>query len=220
MKSIVINLPENKERLEAFKAVYPSKVFGELTVWPAKSGKDIEVPDWWENEPNRYALAVNQMDILDSVDDDVIIFEDDCIFTDNFAKKYKKFISEVPEDADIIFLGVGHTHPAIQISENVLQAVWPIASHAVIYKKKCLKQFVEYFKEPVWPCRHYPDQRRAQGIYTGKFKAYAPLHNLCGQSAGHSDIINEDRAERWYDSYMFIDLEGNHKIMIHDEIKK
>lgn len=213
MKSIVLNLPEDKDRLESFLANYPSDVFGDVEVWKAKSGEEANVPAWWKRKPNRYALAENQMDILDSVNEDVIIWEDDCIFVDGFKDKYKQFMKEVPKDADIIFLGCQHAFYPERISENVLKLNIGLTSHAILYKKKCLKRFSDFLKEPNWGCKHFPDQKRSQGIYLKKFVAYAPFHNLCGQAACYSNLCDHDRPERWYDTFTFVDLDGVAKKM-------
>lgn len=209
MRSIVINLPEDTDRLAAFRAAYPESIFGNLEVWRAKSGDDVEVPDWWQRSANRYALTVNIQDILDSVDEDVWIWEDDCIFDPvDFENKYEQFMSEVPEDADMVFLGAMHFAFPKQVSENVLKIKAAWTSHAILYKQKCLRSFADFFREPNWGCKHFSDQRRAQGIAMGKFTAYSPLYNLCGQAAGMSKINMNNRNERWYNTFRFIDLDG------------
>ena len=220
MRSIVINLPSDTERLAAFRAEYPSHIFGNLEVWRAKSGDEVEVPDWWERSANRYALTVNIRDILDAVDDDVWIWEDDCIFDpDDFENKYETFMSEVPEDADMVFLGALHFAFPRQVAEHCLKIKAAWTSHAILYKRKCVKPFAEYFREPNWGCKHFSDQRRAQGIACGKFTAYSPLHNLCGQAAGYSTLDLHNRGERWYDTFKYIDLDGKIRQMYKGKIK-
>ena len=211
MRSVVINLPNNKDRLEAFKTAYRDDIFGELEVWPAKSGNEVIVPDWWQKGRNRYALVQNICDILESIDDDedVVMWEDDCTFVHNFEPAYSLYIDEVPEDADLIYLGAQHISMPKQVSDHVLKVKGAVTSHAIIYKNKCIKDFLDWYKEPRWGCMHMADQRRAQGILLGKFIAYSPIVNLCGQAEGKSDLNFRYRGVRWYNGFKYFDLNNN-----------
>lgn len=128
-------------------------------------------------------------------------------------------MSEVPEDADMVFLGALHFAFPRQVAEHCLKIKAAWTSHAILYKRKCVKPFAEYFREPNWGCKHFSDQRRAQGIACGKFTAYSPLHNLCGQAAGYSTLDLHNRGERWYDTFKYIDLDGKIRQMYKGKIK-
>lgn len=210
MKSYVINIKNDKERLETFLSGFPHDTLPTPEVWPAKTGKDVTVPDWWQSSPNRWALVQNFMDIWEASNSDTWIWEDDCIFIENFSEKYNKFITEVPDDAGMLYLGALHSGIPKQITDNVVQISAAWCSHAILYKKETQKFLVNYFSIPNWGCRHFSDQRKAQAIYLGKVKAYSPLVTLCGQREGLSHLSNNIRAERWYDSFEYCDL--NNKI--------
>lgn len=214
MRSIVINLPTDEQRLESFQRAYPSSVLPPLEVWRAKSGADVDVPDWWKKSANRYALAVNFADILDAVgEEDVWIWEDDAIFAPNFETHFPAFMRQVPDDAGMVFLGGYHFGIPVRISSLCmrLRASW--CGHAILYKAGITKMFADYLREPAWGCSHYSDQRRAQIINSGKIVAYCSFGNLSGQAEGYSNLDNYVRHERWYNTFKFVDLDGRIKQM-------
>ena len=203
MKAYVINREIDTDRLASFTANYPS-CLPECTVWVAKTGSDVDTPDWWQSSPNRWSLVQNFIDILsEDNDEDIIIFEDDCIFVDDFETKYNEFMAAVPDDWDMIYLGAQHTVPPIKISDTVLKLTGSICGHAIIYRNSIKTQLADYFSAPNWGCIHMSDQRRAETVASGMFKAYSPITSLCGQSAGASTLINKYRGERWYSDYTY-----------------
>ena len=218
MKVYVINIKERTDRLEQFKKNYP-KCLPKPIVWNAKTGADVTAPDWWKSSANRWALVQNFIDILsEDNNEDVLIFEDDCIFTDNFKSKYDTFMKAVPDDWDMIYLGAQHYSPPRRISENVLKLDGSVCGHAIIYRNRIKQELIDYYNEPSWGCRHYPDLRRAMAMHSGKFICYSPIKSICGQSAGYSELSEFNRAERWYDRFTYIDCITNKAYDI-DELK-
>lgn len=208
MRVYVINVDTEVTRLQNFEKTYP-KCLPEYTVWKAKTGKDVEKPDWWKSSANRWSLVQNFIDILSTdTDEDILIFEDDCTFTEGFEEEYNAFLNEVPEDWDMLYLGAYHVAPPIQVSPNVLRLRDSICGHAIIYRNRIKQELIKYYQEPKWGCRHMPDQRRAQVVASGKFKAYSPLINICGQSASYSILAGSERKARWYDTFKYINLDG------------
>ena len=209
MKVYVLNKTEDSERLKAFAANYPVRL-PDVTVWKAKTGADVDVPAWWQSSANRWALVQNFIDILsqDGGEEDVLIFEDDCIFAKEFDVLYNAFLAEVPDDWDMLYLGAQHVTAPVQVSENILRLSGSICGHAIIYRNSVKQKLVDFFQEPNWGCLHMPDQRRAQGMASGKFRCYSPLFNLCGQAAGYSSLTKSDRGERWYNNFNYRGLTG------------
>lgn len=209
MRVYVINVETETDRLQAFEDSYPS-CLPFYTVWKAKTGNDVEKPEWWESSANRWALVQNFIDILssDTSDEDILIFEDDCTFSEDFEEKYTAFLNEVPNDWDMLYLGAQHVAAPLQVSDGVLELRNSICGHAIIYRNSIKQELIEYYQEPRWGCMHMPDQRRGQAMAAGKFKAYSPLINICGQSEGYSILSKRNRGARWYNSFRYITYDG------------
>lgn len=211
MKVYVINVPTATDRKEAFLANYPSDVLPEPVIWEAKTGEEVTVPDWWQGSANRWALVQNFIDIFNEElksEEDVLVFEDDCIFHDDFSYLYTEFMKEVPNDYGIIFLGFQPFAKSKQISDMVLQLGPSLCSHACIYSPSAIQVLHQLYTEPNWGCRHYNDQRKAQAIALKFVKAYGPLDNLCGQASGYSYLSDADRGERWWPQYRYVNKDN------------
>ena len=209
MKVYVLNIKADSERLAAFEEAYPD-CLPEYTVWEAKTGADVDVPEWWCSSANRWSLVQNFIDILsqDDGEEDILIFEDDCTFCDDFETKYNAFLEEVPEDWDMLYLGAQHITAPVQVSDNVLKLVNSVCGHAVIYNHAIKQALIEWYSKPNWGCQHMPDMRRAQGMSSGRFIGYSPLVNMCGQSEGYSHLTKSNRKSRWYNSFRYITKDG------------
>lgn len=208
MKIYVINVESESDRLQAFADSYPA-CLPQYTVWEAKTGEDVVKPDWWGSSANRWALVQNFIDILsEDNDEDVLIFEDDCTFAKDFEEKYNAFLNEVPDDWDMLYLGAQHVAAPTQVTAGVLQLKNSICGHAIIYRNRIKQELAAYYQEPRWGCMHMPDQRRGQAMASGKFKAYAPLVNICGQAKGYSILSKRERKARWYNSFRYITSDG------------
>ena len=208
MKVYVLNVATQADRLQHFKETYP-KCLPTYTIWKAKTGNDVEVPDWWCSSANRWALVQNYIDILsEETDEDILIFEDDCTFSEDFENKYNLFLNEVPDDWDMLYLGALHVSPPIQVSTGILRLRDSVCGHAIIYRNSIRQELIDYYKEPVWGCSHAPDERRAQAMVSCKFKAYAPFINICGQDTGYSTLESRNRGTRWYNSFRYITSDG------------
>ena len=211
MKAYVINVKEDTDKKARFLASYPSDVLPEPTVWNAKTGEDVVKPAWWKSTERRWALVENFIDIFkDNLDskEDVLIFEDDCIFHSDFSYLYTEFMKQVPTDYDVIFLGYQPYMMSVQVDVMTLKLAPSLCSHACIYTPKAIKILYDLYTEPNWGCRHYNDQRKAQAIGSGAIIAYGPLDNLCGQAAGYSRLSAIDRVERWYSKFKYKTADG------------
>ena len=215
MKAYVLNRQDQPERLEAFRENYPASVLPECAVWKAKTGDDVTVPDWWKSSANRWALVQNFIDILEQdPEDDVLIFEDDCIFVDDFAVKYQAFLTSVPADWDMLYLGAQHLDMPRLVSDGVFRIRSCACGHAIIYRAKAKQAVADWLKTPKWESRHMPDLRRSQALAAGKFIAYSPLPNICGQSDSYSTLMKKERSTRWNNTFVYINAENNRQQII------
>lgn len=134
----------------------------------------------------------------------VLILEDDCLFVDGFLDKFNSLdLSDCP-NWDSFRLGCLHTKQPIPINKGLVQTVFPLDAHAIIYKTTEIPKYIALLNESlkvsgIW------DLYIAQQI--NRVSIIAAYPNLAYQRVGNSDI-----AERNYSNY---DLNGVQNIYSH-----
>lgn len=115
-----------------------------------------------------------------------IIFEDD-IFFEPFAQEvFKKAISQLPEDWDILYLTGNIQEPLKKFSENLYRCTFAWGSCAILYSEKG-KQFVlDNFKPDAEPFVIYDEWLRLQSA--NKLQAYITFPVIAWTYGGISDV--------------------------------
>jgi glycosyl transferase family 25 len=169
--NFVINLKRRPERLKNFFDNCPLQ---KINVIYGFDGKNIENENINEKKlldkfvnflPGEKGCFISHLRIWRYiVDNDIdygLIFEDDANLCNDFLKKYKDFITEIPNDCDIAFIGGKfdtdykmNENNYIQISKNVIQHknVTPEyyydfcrTTHSYILSKKTAKMLIHKF---------------------------------------------------------------------------
>ena len=77
-----------------------------------------------------------------------LIFEDDAVFNENFQQKLYKYISELPEDWDMLFIGSGcdlHIDQnLITNNKHIYKSKYSRCTDSYIVSKKCAKSILDY----------------------------------------------------------------------------
>lgn len=193
MRILTITIPEAEERRELFTKDYPSGL-GDFRFFIGKGKGDVIPPCWWVSKRTHWALVENYIAIFELFgDEDLLIFEDDCTFVSGFLEKYNEFMNNVPDDADLIYLGILNRKPPVPLRNGIIQATDGLYSHAIIYKRDYIPFLLKCLKAPRWRGYHGYDERLALLQYHGLLTAYAPEEPLCGQRAGYSFITENER---------------------------
>lgn len=188
MKVVVLNIPNQTERLEGFQEAYPSGM-PEYEVYAAKTGDDFTPPAWWEGDADMWAQLENFRDILGSAPNEpLLVCEDDCAFDQNFVVKMNDVIEHVPNDWDIILLG-GWNHRLnnafpIKVNDYVLKCRCTNGTFCILFNPNSIQKVLDVWGTERWPCRHVNDERLALAQWTGELKVYAPLRFIAGQRGG------------------------------------
>jgi len=82
--------------------------------------------------------------IIDNKLENVMVFEDDIIFHENFNILYNNFIEKTPTDYGIIFMGYCSLH--LKSEENVIVNYFPYCTHSYIINNRMAKWFLENWK--------------------------------------------------------------------------
>lgn len=214
MKHYVLNLPEDTERLAAFRAGYP-ECLPPCEVWPGKTAEEIVVPDWWKTSPRFASHRQNFIDMMAACiadDEDYFIFEDDCLFAETFAADYAAFMAEVPTDWDLLNFLTRHAQNGFywprQISEHVLRPAYGYATSAIMVTPRGAARIKEILEREPWGCAHIAERQIALLYLDPEFRVYSPVENFTGQRGGWSTLCQCERGELWFNDFRYINLDG------------
>ena len=138
--------------------------------------------------PAEQALTLTHINILSEASErelkDILIFEDDVEFVDNFQEKFEVAWSEVPADWEIVYFGGNHQSPPIPFKEHVSICNRTFAMHAVairstVFEKVTDLLFLHWHKFPV-------DVIYGESLH--KMKSFVFTPPLAWQRPGYSDI--------------------------------
>lgn len=149
VKSYVLNMPDQKERLLYFNEYQKRTGLVSKIIRPVAINAD---------DPKRRAELSHQNTIANILSaetaDRIIIFEDDIIFADNFDKILEKVLSDLPPDFAICYLGcyIRRSFTLKRYNSHLIEFVEPThkiwGSHGIIYNKKVYKRLAKSLKNP------------------------------------------------------------------------
>lgn len=163
------------------------------------------VPSWYKAGVTAWSvllshLAIYQRCILDGVRS-VLIFEDDCLFPEDFGERLRTFLAAVPDDWDQLYLGGGHSLVPEVVNDKVLRSrctcmciAYAVRGTALAAPLTFLARFKEYFGgqhihiDAIWSTLH--KHRRVD--------AYCPWDWITGQAANVSDRTGWVWQEEWF----------------------
>ena len=129
----------------------------------------------------------------------LLVMEDDCVFVPDFLDKFNSLDLSVCPEWDSLRLGCLHRNAPIRINKGLVQAVYPLDKHSVLYKVKEIPKYLAIFEECIG---NYvagkkfvsSDTHIAEQI--ARVNIVAAYPNLTYQREGESDI-----AKRVYSNY-------------------
>ncbi len=115
----------------------------------------------------------------------VMIIEDDLDLRDTFPEESKNYLSMIPEDWDMVYLGGKHKKQPIKLTENLYKATQVYSSHCVLYRNSCYDYLLSKLNEMQQPVDVYYSDAHAADLV-----AYCHVPYLTWQRMSYSDITN------------------------------
>jgi hypothetical protein len=203
----VINLMRRPDRSEQFfQGLPPDWPFRKIEHTFAVDGVRVQPPPQWKQGGPAWGCYRSHLRIIeDCLNYDiksVLIFEDDAIFPKEFTKDVTTFLSEVPEDWEMLYLGGQHLyenkHPPKQISPNVFQPYNVNRTHAYALNGRMLEIVYKHLLRRDWMDGHHIDHHYGRLLQRRENKIYCPPQWLVGQREGKSDIAcNTKQTQFW-----------------------
>lgn len=184
-----INLNRRPDRLKSFINEI-NRIGGEFTRCTAVDGKELEPVGSLTKEQLgaleshlsvwKHALTLNL--------NEVVIFEDDCVFVDDFLIRFESFMNEVPLEWQFVKLGlypcpeINYMNP-ISLNVGVINSsCW--GAHAYMLKRGAIEFLVNSF-----------NYNNAIDYISVPFPIFCPIKNLCLQSGSIGDTPVSNQCE-------------------------
>lgn len=215
MKAYVITLKES-DRLQNGKiAGYPSSLPEPEVFYGVERNEPITIPQFsvykkcrqgtWRCNLSKIRLCAHHMET--APDSDMLLMEDDVIFSALFDEMYPQFMERVPDDWGFIFFGGYHYRQPEEIKPGVLRTYGILGNECVLIRSSVVPEVKKILEDIPWS-----EDAGDKVISTlfKKYPAYAPVGMFAGQLSGYSYILRH-KIRRWGISseFPYKDLHGN-----------
>lgn len=213
-KAYVINLDGRQDRLKMFwdglGKVGSDWPFPMPERWRGVNGRKVPLPYGWRAGSGAWGCMQSHRQILEKCILDgvecVAVFEDDAVFVDGFADKWKKFLAEVPDDWECLMIGGQHINQSKErpelVSVNVFRCKNAQRTHGYILRGQAIRDLYQEWVSTLGHCDHI------MGPFLGaRKKTYAPVEFLVVQGESKSDITGRNEPERaWKTGFESVEL--------------
>ncbi|WP_442511654.1 sulfotransferase [Novipirellula sp. SH528] len=223
-RCFLMNLDRREDRLKEWMEQLPDPwPFPHPERFTAIDGRRVATPPQWRAGNGAWGCYRSHALILEKClierIDSYVVFEDDAGFCDDFANQLKAYVTELPADWGLAYLGGQHLyagkHPPHKISEHVYRPYNVNRTHAFMVRgRENMKVLYRHLHWSDWHSKHHIDhhlgrltQRRYQSLVQGKnvdkesIAVYAPDRWLVGQLPTKSNICGR----KWEQTRFFND---------------
>lgn len=222
-RCFLINLDRRNDRLLEWHAQRPDPwPFPEVERYPAIDGKKIPTPPQWKNGNGAWGCYRSHLNILEKClmegVSSYVVFEDDAGFVEDFGKAYLDYVSHLPDDWGLAYLGGQHLsvtgHPPRQINDYVYRPYNVNRTHGFMVRgKAAMRTLYRHLTWNGWSqARHHIDHhlgRLVQRDYVARYydakvdkeriSTYTPKNWLVGQLPSQSNICGR----KWDETRFF-----------------
>lgn len=206
---LVINLDRRPDRWNSFKKNLP-------TDWPFRAperfraidGRHVKPPDWWREGGGAWGCYRSHArvleDCLQNGIGNVLVLEDDAVFCDHFSAEARTFLSNVPSDWEMLYLGGQHLDvgkvPPRRVNDWVYEPYNVNRTHAMAIKGPEFMQVLyrHLHQWNHWLRGNHIDHHLGRLHRERNRRIYAPKSWLIGQAAGQSDISWRNAKQRYW----------------------
>jgi len=183
---ICINLDRRPDRWKKVEAGFARHGITSVVRHPAVDGLKMSVPSTWPYTPGAYGCLQSHLAVLRAARKkgmpNILIFEDDCVFDQEFKQKFADSIEQVPSDWDMLLLGGGHREKPVQISDHIVKVRGTYLTHAYALNQGIYDALIELCEQG----QRVVDQYTVELQKT--FNCYCFVPNLVWQERIDSDI--------------------------------
>lgn len=185
------NLKKRNDRLTHIKNQLKKINCKNYNIIESVDGYSIPNPTSLKN--GMYGLVKTYLKLYDRLKNkdynDLVIIEDDCIFSDDFVEKGENLINNVPDDWEMLYFGGNHnTHVGerqpMNINKDIIKLHNTYSAHCVVLKKHVFEDLINTLK--TFSIENDVFMAKLQK----KYKAYSTKNKITWQLPGESNIEN------------------------------
>ena len=193
----VINLKERLDRKEHVEYELKKIDCENYILFEGVNGKSVENPTRMPS--GMFGLIKTYLNMYNdwkkNPQENILIIEDDCVFVDGFNKKLEEYISNVPNDWDMLYFGANHNYhmgeKTITINEKCIKLNNSYSAHCVLIKP-------HVFEELIFGIQTFTIENDVMmANLQKKYNAYSSSEALTTQLVSYSDIQNKVMDYNW-----------------------
>lgn len=193
----VINLKERLDRKKHITNQLNKIDCDNYILFEGVDGKKIN--NQTKLSPGMYGLIKTYLNMYDhwsqTPKENILIIEDDCIFTDNFNEKLKSYMDEVPNNWDMIYFGANHNYHIGKKTELInnmcIKLNHSYSAHCVLIKSYVFEELINGIKD------FTIENDVMMANLQKKYNAYSSVNTLTTQLVSHSDIQDKVMDYNW-----------------------
>jgi hypothetical protein len=203
----VISLPSRKERLDLFFRDLPNPwILGDIKIFTAIDGYGCKIPRSWKSGKGAWGCYQSHLKILKDCTslnlNNVLIFEDDAIFVDNFNNLAIDLLNSLPQDWKMLYLGGQHLRMPKQVIINDCLSIGTNINRTHAYAinhKNTIEDIISWLENlQDWKRSHHIDHHYGRLHESERVLPYCPLQWLVGQRESFSNISRKTTKIRWW----------------------
>jgi GR25 family glycosyltransferase involved in LPS biosynthesis len=144
---VCINLDRRIERWERMQDKFQQHGIHAVRRFAAVDGDTTTIPTNWPGTPGAYGCLLSHLEVVREARrlglPNILIFEDDVVFDDQFEQKFSEYIQQLPADWDMLFFGALHKDELIKVSENVGRITQSNSTYACALRETVFDAFIE-----------------------------------------------------------------------------
>jgi GR25 family glycosyltransferase involved in LPS biosynthesis len=152
-------------------------------------GNNIDNPSPIKN--GAYGLVMTYVKLYEEIKNknlqEIILIEDDCVFSENFCDEIESFYKNIPNDWSVLYFGGNHnTHVGVEkpkkINDFVNKVHNTFSAHCVVIKFEIFKKIIESLNENIKEVDVILSYLQKQ------YSCYTTNNKITWQINNHSDI--------------------------------
>lgn len=198
---ICINLDRRADRWADFLAsAAPHIPANRIERFSAFDAQNLLIPSWWKGTPGGYACTLSHRFAISRAfaagAESALIFEDDAMLAPDFGARLPAFMSSVPQDWHLLYLGGQHRvrFKPFPVCDGVVRCRHTIRMHAYVVHRRGAQVVHDHIARTPRIC----DQALAD-IHP-RLPTYAPTRWMAAQRADFSDVESrKHQKDRWWE---------------------
>jgi GR25 family glycosyltransferase involved in LPS biosynthesis len=161
----------------------------------AVDGSRLELPATWRHSAGAYGCLLSHLQLVRDARKrglpSLLILEDDVVFDPSFSVKFPEFVSGLPPDWDMVFLGALHREDPVPVTENVVRIRHAYSTYAYALRDSIFDAFIAANDGS-------PNQVDVNnGMLQSTHRCYGFAPNLAWVESRYSPV-QERMADHWY----------------------